>query len=157
MAFFSILFISGNKDEIAKMSEMVHSACPSLEIKKAASGKEAFFLLKECRKENRPAAIIIDYMLPDIKGLEFFRIIIESEKYRDIPILIMSGTYIEPGDRADVLFAGAAGFIQKPDFSKSVSKENMCPWGESFCRELAYQLKLPYGKLCTEHAGDKEE
>ena len=144
---FLMLLISGNILETKKISEMILSVCPSMEIKIASSGKEAFFLLKEYKKENRPSAAVIDYMLPDITGLDFFRIIKESPKYAGMPVLVMSGTYIEPGDRAAALFAGAASFIQKPAFAAGDSEEQLLKWGESFCRELAYQLNISYTEL----------
>lgn len=134
---YSLLVIGGRGREPQQIAELIHSACPSMIVDTIPSGHEAFFYL--CGK--KPSAIMIDFMLPDIDGLSFLKIVHDSSRMAGIPVLIMSGTYTEPADRAAVLFAGASGFVQKPSANEDYG------WGMAFCRELAYQLKISIEQL----------
>lgn len=140
---YSLLVIGGRGGEPQQIAELIHSACPGMTVDILPSGHEAFFYLRE----KKPSAIMIDFMLTDIDGISFLKIIKESDRMAGVPVLIMSGTYTEPADRAAVLFAGASGFIQKPLDPKDSG------WGAAFCRELAYQLKISIEKL---NAGTEE-
>ena len=144
---YSLFIASGNVPEMEKIAGLIHSVWPRLRIILSSSGKDAFFYLKKCDRESRPSAIMLDFMLPDINGLDLLSVIKQSEKYRDTPVLVMSGTYTEPADRASVLFGGAAAFIQKPDFKEADADAATSLWGVSFCKELSYHFKIPFETL----------
>jgi CheY-like chemotaxis protein len=58
-------------------------------------------------------AIISDFMLPGITGLEFVRRVRDHERVRRVPILMISGHgSLEVGERARA--AGADAFLDKP-------------------------------------------
>jgi len=53
----------------------------------AANGKEALAALDL----TRPAAIVLDLMMPEMDGFQFLRRLRESESLRTIPVVVMSG------------------------------------------------------------------
>jgi len=58
-----------------------------------------------------PDVIICDIQMPIMDGLDFTRYIRQSERWADIPIVVMSG---RPSDKIKALDAGATYFMSKP-------------------------------------------
>lgn len=76
----------------------------------AGDGKEAYRILKS----NRTIiAAIIDVMMPYIEGTELTRFISSDERFRGIPVIIVSAGS-NPSAKAVGLRAGAAAFLSKP-------------------------------------------
>jgi CheY-like chemotaxis protein len=81
------------------------------------SGVEALMWLKQ---GNTPQMIITDIKMPNFNGIDFVKGLKKSGMYRDIPIILLSGS-IEAGKQEDGLKAGAFAYVQKPfdpDFLK---------------------------------------
>ena len=57
------------------------------EVITAASGEEGLQVIRE----QKPDFVILDYILPDLKGDEVSRQLSQDEKTAQIPILYMSG------------------------------------------------------------------
>lgn len=76
----------------------------------AANAEQAMQALKD----KVPSAILLDVKLPDMRGLELCRRIKEDPATRGVPVIILSGAYTEPADRADGLMAGAECYLSKP-------------------------------------------
>ncbi|MCR4819853.1 MAG: response regulator [Elusimicrobiales bacterium] len=144
---YSLLIASGAAEEALMLAKLINLACPGLDISIVHSGLEAFSFLRE----HTPSAIMLDFILPDISGTDFLGIVRQSKRLSGMPLLVMSGTYTEPSDRADVLLHGATGFVQKPYASLNSEK-----WGIAFCNELAYQLKTSVEDL-KKHSGHESE
>lgn len=64
----------------------------------------------ECHK---PDLIITDLLMPRLDGLALCRQIRADPRWKDVPILVQSGT-ISVADRADVFFNGATDLVAKP-------------------------------------------
>jgi DNA-binding response OmpR family regulator len=79
------------------------------EVLVAHDGKEG---LKRAREE-RPDLVLLDLMLPNIDGYKVCRLLKFDERYRDIPILIMSARS-NPEDVQLARQVGADDFIPKP-------------------------------------------
>ena len=62
---------------------------------------------------TEPDLIIVDYMMPDIDGLEFIRRVRASHKHEDVPILMVTANN-ERGVRYEALECGANDFLTKP-------------------------------------------
>jgi DNA-binding response OmpR family regulator len=75
----------------------------------AADGQEG---LKKAR-ETRPDIILLDLMLPKLDGYKVCRLLKFDERYRQIPIIIVSARTQE-GDQALAKEMGANRFITKP-------------------------------------------
>jgi len=80
----------------------------------AADGQEG---LKKAR-EGKPDMILLDLMLPKLDGYKVCRLLKFDERYKHIPIIILSARTQE-GDQALALEMGANLFVTKPyDFSE---------------------------------------
>jgi two-component system phosphate regulon response regulator PhoB len=75
----------------------------------ALNGADAMVLVEE----EPPALIILDWMLPEISGIEICRRLKADRKTRDIPIIMLSARS-EEGDRVRGLETGADDYVVKP-------------------------------------------
>lgn len=85
------------------------------EIIKAENGEEAL----EKIKEQRLDLVILDVTMPKMNGFEVCRRIKRDERYRDIPVIIITGL-TEKEDRVKGIEAGAEDFISKPLYPSEV-------------------------------------
>lgn len=76
----------------------------------ACDGKEAYRVLKS---EKRIAVAIVDIMMPYIEGTELARYMSTDERFRQIPVIIMTAD-VNPAANSRSLKAGASAFISKP-------------------------------------------
>ena len=82
----------------------------SWEALEAEHGEQA---LKLARSSPHPQAIVIDLHLPKINGYEFCRILKDDERFRLIPIVVM--TSVDSADEKNrAMEAGADDFLRKP-------------------------------------------
>jgi len=75
----------------------------------AQSGTEALMLVDE----ETPDLIILDWMLPELSGIEICRRLKSRPETRDIPIIMLSAR-AEEGDRVRGLETGADDYVVKP-------------------------------------------
>lgn len=87
------------------------------DVEVAADGQEG---LKKAR-ELRPDIILLDLMLPKLDGYKVCRLLKFDERYKHIPIMILSARTQE-GDQALAHEMGANQFVTKPyDFKEILS------------------------------------
>ena len=91
--------------------DMVYFALDSdgYEISEAVDGKQATEMLAQ----DVPSLILMDWMLPDISGLELVRRIKRDEVTSDIPIIMLTAK-TEERDKIEGLDSGADDYITKP-------------------------------------------
>jgi DNA-binding response OmpR family regulator len=83
-------------------------------VESASDGQEG---LKKAR-EIKPDIILLDLMLPKLDGYKVCRLLKFDERYKQIPIIILSARTQE-GDQALALEMGANRFVTKPyEFSE---------------------------------------
>jgi two-component system phosphate regulon response regulator PhoB len=82
-------------------------------VTEAHDGEEALMHLRE----SAPDAVLLDWMLPRVSGLEVCRQIRRVPAWRDLPVIILTARG-EEGDRVRGLDSGADDYIVKP-FSPS--------------------------------------
>lgn len=87
-----------------------------LRVKEAATGRAALALLKE----EKPALVCLDLMLPEFSGYEICEMIRASPDLHDVPVLVVSARAMPP-DRAMAEEAGASGYLIKPIRFKAFS------------------------------------
>ena len=79
------------------------------ELIEAAYGKEAL----EIMRSQEPSIVLLDYIMPDMDGLELLRIRKDEERLRMIPVVMVSGTdNIE--DQVAAFKLGANDYLVKP-------------------------------------------
>lgn len=92
---------------------------------KVVTAKNGFEALNKLKKE--PVDIIIsDILMPKMDGFQFCRACKKDERFKDIPFMFYTATYIEKKDEEFALGLGADRFIikpQKPDEFLRILKE----------------------------------
>ena len=75
----------------------------------AHDGEEALLQLKE----SKPDAVLLDWMLPRVSGIEVCRQIRRTPAWKDLPIIMLTARG-EEGDRVRGLDSGADDYVVKP-------------------------------------------
>ncbi len=78
-------------------------------MNEAHNGEEALLQLRE----SKPDAVLLDWMLPRISGLEVCRQIRRAPAWRDLPVIMLTARG-EEGDRVRGLDSGADDYVVKP-------------------------------------------
>lgn len=78
-------------------------------VNEARDGEEALLQLRE----SKPDAVLLDWMLPRISGLEICRQIRRAPAWRDLPVIMLTARG-EEGDRVRGLDSGADDYVVKP-------------------------------------------
>ena len=115
----SILIVDDDKNFIDTLEDGLKLKNVAAEISVAKSAREAMDVLGACV----PSAIILDIQLPDMHGVEFLRVIRESARLKNVPVLFISAKYTEPADRSEAMLAGAEAFFSKPIDIEELWKE----------------------------------
>lgn len=88
------------------------------EVNAAADGQQALNLAKA----ERPDLIILDLMLPKIDGYKVCRMLKFDEKYKDIPIIMLTARTNETDEKLGKE-VGADAYIRKPFEPEAVIDE----------------------------------
>lgn len=76
----------------------------------ASNGQEGI----DIAKTKLPDAIIMDWEMPGINGLDAVKILKQESSTKDIPVIIATGKMTSPDDLAKALDAGAIDYVRKP-------------------------------------------
>lgn len=90
-----------------------------LDVIKATEGKQG---LKKALDQN-PDLIILDWMLPDIEGIDVLKQLRQHDNTKDIPVLMLTGKN-KIGEIDDAFEIGADAYMTKP-FSLSALGEKV--------------------------------
>ena len=105
-----ILIVDDDKNFIDTLNDSFKMKDMNTEIVVAQTAKEGIDALSK----SVPSIVILDVQLPDMHGIEFLKIVKESKKFKNIPVIFISAKYTEPSDRADAMLNGASSFFSKP-------------------------------------------
>jgi signal transduction histidine kinase/CheY-like chemotaxis protein len=119
-------------------------------VYEASHGLEALDILRDLPIE----LIITDLMMPWMDGFELIEAINLNEKYRSIPLLVVSAR-INENDREKVMFKGINEFIQKPFSKKELTLriENLLSQKEKY---VSKKLS-PFDQLVSGNLADVEK
>lgn len=78
-------------------------------VEQASGGEDG---LRQAASVN-PDLIILDWMLPDIQGLDVLKLLKADDKTKDIPVLMLTGKNCI-GDIEDAFAMGAEDYLTKP-------------------------------------------
>jgi two-component system phosphate regulon response regulator PhoB len=78
-------------------------------VDEAADGEEALLRIAE----RRPDAVLLDWMLPHVSGLEVCRQLRRTPSTRSLPVIMLTAR-VEEGDRIRGLDSGADDYVVKP-------------------------------------------
>jgi response regulator RpfG family c-di-GMP phosphodiesterase len=97
-------------DELSNLNLLEAILMPKgYEVIKAENGREA----QQRIAEQRIDIVLLDVMMPGINGFDICRAIKEDERYRNIPVVMITSLKSK-GDRIKGIKAGAEDFISKP-------------------------------------------
>ena len=113
---YKILIIDDDKG-LQKMLKVVLSA-HGFDVASALTGEEGLALAKV----EKPDVIVLDVMMPGIKGRDVCRSLKADAATQDVPVLILSAKDSDD-DIAAELAAGAVGHLTKPVNSTSLLRK----------------------------------
>ena len=113
------MIVDDDKNFIETLEDGLKLKNVDAEIRVAASAREALDALAAAV----PSVIILDIQLPDMHGVEFLRVIRQSERLKKVPVIFISARYTEPADRSEAMLAGAGAFFSKPVDIEELWKE----------------------------------
>ncbi|MBA3467940.1 MAG: response regulator transcription factor [Gemmatimonadaceae bacterium] len=102
-----VLVVDDEPDIVALVA--YHLAKSGYKVSTAASGQEA---IDQARAE-KPAAVILDLMLPDMSGFDVLSKLRDDESTRNVAVLMLTARRDEP-DRIRGLSLGADDYLTKP-------------------------------------------
>lgn len=102
-----IVIVEDEPDTAEMFAEMMRMS--GYQIYKAYNGTSAVALISK----EKPAAVVLDLMMPDLSGLEVLRFIREDPEISDIPVIVVSAKSL-PSDIKNGLEAGASVYLTKP-------------------------------------------
>jgi len=102
-----ILVVDDEPDIIALVA--YHLARAGYRVSTASTGLEAL----QAAREEQPAMVVLDLMLPELSGFEVLERIRADRQLADIPVLMLTARREEP-DRVQGLSLGADDYLVKP-------------------------------------------
>jgi DNA-binding response OmpR family regulator len=115
----TIIVVEDELDAAEMFAEMMR--VNGFRVLKATGSKIAISMIDE----EKPAAVILDIMMPDISGLEILRHLHREPALACIPVVVVSAKSL-PADIKTGLEAGASVYLTKPvdylDLKQAVEK-----------------------------------
>ncbi len=105
-----ILIVGGNINESEDISSLLYDKVKKADILTVTGGQQGI----EKAKETLPDVILIDFILPRMKGYDVCSKLKSEEKTKHIPVVLMTYGHTGAGDRINGLRAGCDAFIAKP-------------------------------------------
>lgn len=103
------VLVVDDEEDMRELASVFLEMNGAFQVRTAPSGADA--LLQAA--EQRPDAILLDFMMPDMDGPETFRRLRADASMRDVPVVFLTAKTGENVAR-DLKMAGAAGVIAKP-------------------------------------------
>jgi CheY-like chemotaxis protein len=115
----TIIVVEDEQDAAEMFAEMMR--VNGFRVLKSSGSANAMNLITH----EKPAAIILDIMMPDISGLEVLRFMRREPKLASIPVIVVSAKSM-PADIKTGLDAGASVYLTKPvgylDLKEAIEK-----------------------------------
>jgi twitching motility two-component system response regulator PilH len=116
MAIRKVLVADDSNTDLRNMEQICTGA--GYQVITAVSGKDAVAKAKA----ERPDAVILDVVMPEMNGFQACRAITTDADTRNIPVILVSSK----GEKTDKLWGqeqGAKGYVTKPFKSEDLLKE----------------------------------
>jgi two-component system, cell cycle response regulator DivK len=102
-----ILVVEDNERNLKLIRDVLQFA--GYEIVEATSGEQGVALAQDCE----PDLVLMDLQLPQMDGTEALRLLRESPRTRDVPVVAVTAFAMRE-DRERAFGAGFDGYLQKP-------------------------------------------
>jgi len=110
LKMYKILAIDDNRDNLVTLKALLDGHFPDAVIKTYTSAVDC---VKIAKSEN-PDLFIIDYIMPDVDGIEACRLLKSDEDTKGIPLILLTASDTTSVKRAAGLESGADAFLTKP-------------------------------------------
>ncbi|MGZ5247043.1 MAG: response regulator [Flavitalea sp.] len=108
-----ILIIDDDEDDVEILAD-AFGQCGVDKIHYVFTAMQAFMYLEKISPERLPKMIITDHFLPGINGVEFLHDLKEMEKYKHIPVIVLSNIKSE-SQIEKYRQMGALDYLAKPE------------------------------------------
>lgn len=102
-----IVIVEDEPDTADMLGEMMRLS--GYTVIKSFGGASAMALIAR----EKPQAVLLDMMMPDLSGLEVLRFIRRDPRLEDIPVIVVSARTL-PEDIQSGMTAGATAYLTKP-------------------------------------------
>ena len=103
----TIVIVEDEPDTAEMFAEMMRLA--GYRVQKSLGGARAISLISEMR----PAAVLLDIMMPDVSGMDVLHFLQRDPRLSHIPVVIVSAKSM-PSDMREGIDAGASFYLTKP-------------------------------------------
>jgi two-component system phosphate regulon response regulator PhoB len=103
----TVIIVEDEPDTAEMFAEMVRLS--GYEVRRAAGSSAAIYMIAQ----EQPAVVVLDWMLPDVSGLEVLRYLRRDPVTANIPVIVVSAKTL-PSDIQRGLEAGASLYLTKP-------------------------------------------
>ena len=111
-----ILVIDDDENYGGTLKEILEES--GYEVSQEVTGKEG---VKRVKEDKKVGLVILDLQLPDMTGFQVCQVIQKSRK--DLPVIIMTGRFMELGEKLQGLELGAIEYLIKPvDINELLAK-----------------------------------
>jgi len=116
---YKIVVVEDEPDTAEMFAEMMRLS--GHQVLKAYGSKPAMSLIAQ----EKPDAVVLDVMMPDVSGLEVLRFMRQDETLKNVPVVMVSAKSL-PSDILLGLKEGASVYLTKPvaylDLKKAIEK-----------------------------------
>ena len=109
-----ILLADDNPDDQTFIRDAFTYVKANVELKVLASGVELLKHLEIINDEDLPSLIVLDYNMPMLNGAEVLKILLDDERFKNIPKIMLSTSYHQV-HIDHCIKIGANGYLIKPD------------------------------------------
>lgn len=107
-----IMLVEDDKVDAMTVRRALKEINVTNEILIAENGEEALDVLERIG-EQLPCIILLDLNMPRMNGLEFLKIVKQNEKFKRVPVIVLT-TSGEEKDKMQSFELGIAGYMMKP-------------------------------------------
>ncbi|MBN2482943.1 MAG: response regulator [Candidatus Omnitrophica bacterium] len=109
-----ILVVDDEKEVVEYLSSILQRA--NYEVISTTQGKQALDLAFE----HKPDLIILDVLIPDLRGEEIYRLLSENAETADIPIIFLTGIITEEDESFIQNLTGRSRLLAKPTTKEKI-------------------------------------
>ena len=109
-----ILLADDNPDDQTFIRDAFTYVKANVELKVLDSGVELLKHLEIISDEDLPSLIVLDYNMPMLNGAEVLKILLDDERFKNIPKIMLSTSYHQL-HIDHCIEIGADGYLIKPD------------------------------------------
>ncbi len=115
-----IMLVEDNPEDVAFTKRLLKHNKLDGDLVVAFNGSQALEALeKKARDKDLPNLILLDINLPDVSGIDLLTRIKEDDRFRRIPVVILTGSN-EDADIQRSYDLGASTYLVKPIFSDAL-------------------------------------